>query len=528
MHLGIDFGTTRTVVAYADRGNFPVVAFTDETGDAHEFQPSLVALTDEGIVCGFAARAAREAGFPMLRSVKRMLASPAVNTATTVTIGDHRVLLLDVLVAYLAHVRKELETSSTISNLLRRDPIASVVVAVPAHANSAQRFLTLEAFRRAGFPVTALMNEPSAAGFEYTHRLSSVPTTRRSRLVVYDLGGGTFDASLVAINDLSHAVLGTVGINRLGGDDFDMVLADLACQEAGISGDALGLNGYFQLLNDAQAVKEQLVPQSRRMVLEVADRSVTVLVPDYYEAVTSLVEQSIAAMGPLVDGLDDGDPDLSQIAGLYLVGGASVLPLVPRMLREYFGRRVFRSPYPAASTAIGLAIAADPNSDYTLSDRLSRGFGVFRETDEGQRLQFDSIFDRDQTLVTGAELRIQRRYRAAHNIGWYRFAEYAELSDSQPAGDIVPYEDVIVPFTSELQAAGVDLTSTPVVRTGEAHHVEESYLVDQHGIVSVTITDLDTGYSQTHQFGLSQASPRNSGRSPGVQVVEQSTTLESG
>ena len=202
--------------------------------------------------------------------------------------------------------------------------------------------------------------------------------------------------------------------------------------------------------------------------------------------------------------LDDGEPDLSQIAGFYLVGGASVLPLVPRMLRERFGRRVYRSPYPAASTAIGLAIAADPDSGYTLSDRLSRGFGVFRESDDGQRLHFDSIFSRDQALERDTEVRVERRYRAAHNIGWFRFAEYADMLDGQPAGDIVPYEDVIVPFTSELQAGGVDLSGLDVVRTGEAHWIEESYVIDRHGIVSFTITDLETGYRQTHQLGVNR------------------------
>ena len=101
-------------------------------------------------------------------------------------------------------------------------------------------------------------------------------------------------------------------------------------------------------------------------------------------------------------------------------------------------------------------------------------------------------------------MRVERRYRAAHNIGWFRFAEYADMLDGQPAGDIVPYEDVIVPFTSELQAGGVDLSGLDVVRTGEAHWIEESYVIDRHGIVSFTITDLETGYRQTHQLGVNR------------------------
>ena len=502
MQLGIDFGTTRTVVAYADRGNYPVVGFTDSHGDAHEFLPSLVASADQGLVYGFAAAQARAAGRPVLRSMKRELASAMASTSSRVHVGHEQYQLLDVMVGYLNHVRTQLETSSTIAPLLNSDPIAGVVVAVPAHANSGQRFLTLEAFRQAGFPVTAMLNEPSAAGFEYTHRLAGSPSARRSRLVVYDLGGGTFDASLVAIHDRSHVVLGSVGVNRLGGDDFDAVLADLACELAGIRPDDLGVDGYFQLLGDAQAAKEQLAPQSRRIVLEVQDQTVIVPVADYYQACAPLTEQSIKAMGVLVDGLDAGTPDLSAIAGLYLVGGASSLPLVPRMLREHFGRRVYRSPYPAASTAIGLAIASDPESGYTLSDRVSRGFGVFREADAGERMQFDSIFDRDQTMSVGGDLTIQRRYRAAHNIGWYRFVEYAGLANGQPEGDIVPYADVLFPFEDALQAEPPAVDEVEVRRTGEGHLIEETYHLDQHGIVSVSITDLDTGYRQSHQLGL--------------------------
>ncbi|GAA2183783.1 Hsp70 family protein [Brooklawnia cerclae] len=501
MQLGIDFGTTRTIVAHADRGNFPVVAFMDEGGDAHEYVPSLVALTDDGLVSGFAAQRARAAGAPVLRSFKRALASPAVNTSTLVHLGSTQVRLLEVLTVFLRDLLVALHHSSTVGPLLHDDPLGQVVIAVPAHAHSAQRYLTLEAYRQAGFSVAAMMNEPSAAGFEYTHRLRSAVSAKRTRLVVYDLGGGTFDASLVSIHDRSHAVLGSIGINRLGGDDFDVVLADLACELAGVGPDALGLERYFQLLADAQAAKEQLSPQSKRIVLDVADTTVTIPVADYYEAVTPLVEQSVAAMAPLVDGLDDGDPDLSQIAGLYLVGGASSLPLVPRLLRETFGRRVNRSPFPAASTAIGLAIAADPGSGYTLSDRLSRGFGVFREAESGERLRFDSIFDRDAVL--GHEQRVERRYRAVHNVGWYRFVEYAELADAQPVGDIVPFDDVLFPFQTDLQRSGLDLRTIPVERVGEGDLINESYVIDRNGIVSVTITDLDTGYSLTRQLGLS-------------------------
>lgn len=509
MQLGIDFGTTRTVVAYADRGNYPAVEFTDTEGDSHDYLPSMIGWNGAGLSFGFSAAADIGKGLPVLRSVKRELASSELSTSTQIAIRDQHFPLLEVLTCYLAELKRELHSSSTISTLLDTDPITSVVVGVPAHANSAQRFLTLEAFRQAGFPVTAMINEPSAAGFEYTHRLASSPTRKRSRLVVYDLGGGTFDASLVSIHDRSQAVVGSVGVNRLGGDDFDIILADLACAAAGIDPDALGLEEYFHLLTQAQAAKEQLTAQSRKIVLDIADQMVVIPVAQYYEASTGLVEQTINAMTPLIDGLDTGAPDMSEMVGLYLVGGASSLPLIPRTLKETFGRRVYRSPYPAASTAIGLAIAADPTAGYTLADRLSRGFGVFREADGGSRLQFDVIFDRDQAIAADSEITITRRYRAAHNLGWYRFVEYANVSaDGQPCGDIVPYGDVIFPLDQELQNHPEALRNTEVRRTEENHVIEESYHLDQHGIVSVTITDCDTGYQASHQLGLYAAANR--------------------
>jgi molecular chaperone DnaK (HSP70) len=111
-----------------------------------------------------------------------------------------------------------------------------------------------------------------------------------------------------------------------------------------------------------------------------------------------------------------------------LVGGASELPLVARELRERFGRRVRRSPHAAASTAIGLAIAADPDSGFTLTDRLSRGFGVFRDRDGGATLRVRSA-DRARSLRTSVDVdvTVTRRYRAAHNVGVFRFVEHSRL-----------------------------------------------------------------------------------------------------
>ena len=200
----------------------------------------------------------------------------------------------------------------------------------PAH--SAQRFLTLR-LGRAGFDVRAMINEPSAAGFEYTHRQGHTLSSRRTKVIVYDLGGGTWDSSLVRVDDKAHEVLDSLGINRLGGDDFDELLALEALGIARVPRDNLTDDQWAQLLEECRIAKERLAPQTRRIVVDVMDEPTVVPVDRFFEAVAPLVERTIEAMGPLVGGLDDF-ADFAEVAGIYLVGGGSSLPIVARMLRS--------------------------------------------------------------------------------------------------------------------------------------------------------------------------------------------------
>ena len=500
MQLGVDFGTTRTIVAHADRGNYPVVSFLDAAGDSHDYYPSLVALQGTRLVYGFEALAAARQGAAYLRSVKRLLGEPGVGADTPVRVGDATFPLLSVLTGFLSALRVALGSASNIGPEFVAAKARTTVVSVPAHALGAQRFLTLEAFRQAGFEVSGLVNEPSAAGFEYTHRQGRTLNSRRNQVLVYDLGGGTFDASLVEVAGVRHDVVGSVGVNRLGGDDFDEVLSALARDAAGSP--ELDEGELRQLLEECREAKERLSPQSKRITVEVAGQPVTVAVDDFYAAASWLVEASLDAMAPLVQNLNDEvDTIGGQVAGIYLVGGGSALPLVPRLLRERFGRRVYRSPYPAASTAIGLAIAADPASGFSLVDRLWRGFGVFRELDAGRAVGFDQLVDRNTALPDHGELTVTRRYRAAHNVGWFRFVEYAGVdADGEPRGDLAPIAEVRFPFDPSLQGRYV-LDAVPVERWDHGPMVEESYRIDPHGIVSVRLTDLDTGYSQVYGLG---------------------------
>ncbi|QGU01479.1 Chaperone protein HscA [Corynebacterium kalinowskii] len=461
MRFGIDFGTTRTVIACVDRGNYPVVNVMDTVGDSQEYIPTVVALDGDQLVAGW-----KTEDLPAkARSFKRLLSAPGTNTHTPVRIGDAERPLGEVLDVFAREVVEQLREQFDTDEI-------EVVLGVPANSHSAQRLLTLAAFTQAGATVVGMVNEPSAAAFEYTHRHARTLNTKRRAVLVYDLGGGTFDCTLMRIEEHEHVVEKTLGIAQLGGDDFDRLLADLAQAQLGREQD---------LVDEARFAKEQLKPQSRRLILEVGDEDVIIPVEEFYEAATPLVEQTYEVLRPLIgdsENLTDTD-----IAGIYLVGGASSLPLIPRMLRERYGHRVHRSPLPTASTAVGLAIASDPDSDFRLRDKVSRGIGVFRERDGGAEVTLDTVLEPGLEEQHTAE----RRYWAAHNVGWFR---YVEFSAGSP-GDFSVLAELLVPFDPNLRhLSQEELAKVPVQRWPDGYpwpEVVETISMDSNGIAAIRI-----------------------------------------
>ncbi|MBX3207930.1 MAG: Hsp70 family protein [Labilithrix sp.] len=524
MRLGIDFGTTRTVVASADRGNYPVLGFVDDAGDSHDWIPSVVAERDGELLFGFdalaaGARASRSGEVSVVRSFKRLLAETDATFARPVRIGSVEIATGELLTRFLASVRDAVLERSTLSDAARGEGIRSVV-AVPANASGAQRLLTLDAFRRAELNPTAILNEPSAAGFEYTHRHRDTLTSRRDHVVVYDLGGGTFDASLVRMRGASHEVLATAGVNRLGGDDFDRIIVDLVLAKAKLAEAEVEPIALARLREQCRDAKERLNPSSRKLSIDLEaalgdaapQAEIAIAVSEVYEACAPLVEASIEAMLPVMTRLEgsegmteDGEAPFARddIAGIYVVGGASELPIVGRALRARFGRRVHRSPYASGAIAIGLAIAG-ADAGFELVDRFSRTFGVFREGHDGSEITFDPIFTRD-TVLPGAgagPVAFRRRYRAAHNVGHFRFLECSSMTDDgRPRGHMVFSGDVLFPFEPRL--GDRDLSAVRVERTsGESGpRIEEEYVLDEHGLVAVTIKNLDAGFERVFQLG---------------------------
>jgi molecular chaperone DnaK (HSP70) len=503
MRLGVDFGTTHTVAALVDRGNYPVVSF--EWGDV---LPSVVAVEHESGALRYGADAlalTAEPGVTLVRSFKRLLAG--AGPLTEIEAGPWRLRVVDLLAGYLGCLRREIVQRSNATPA--RDEPLEVAVSVPANASSDQRFLTLDAFRRAGFEVLALLNEPSAAGFEYAHRFRRTLTSKREYVLVYDLGGGTFDASLIHMSGRANEVVASAGVARLGGDDFDRALLDLVLERAQVA--ELEPAVRRALLDECRRQKEGVQPQTRRLVVDLTLLGLPPLVlpmDEAYAACRGLVEASLDVVDEVMRdprrAAEDESVAWNELAGLYVVGGASSFPLVIRHLRERFGaHRVRRSPHPFAATAIGLANFLDEDAGYTLSDSLSRHFGVWREGSAGHAVTFDPIFLRDTRLprVDEQPLLAVRRYRPAHNMGHFRYVECARLRAGTPDGQVTPWDEIRFPFDRHLRERG-DLRDVPVQRLpGEGPLFEERYACTAAGMFEVTLTALDDGWSRRYTIG---------------------------
>ncbi|MDW8354303.1 MAG: Hsp70 family protein, partial [Bryobacterales bacterium] len=426
MRLGIDFGTTRVTVAAADRGNYPVVSFECPDGAVRDWFPPLVAVRGDEVRYGWDAWGVQaEGGWTVLRSVKRLLGQAGMHTQ--VEVGPRRLTVAELLEGLGRALKHYLLERSN----LRLSGAPQVMLGVPANSNTNQRFLTAEGFRRAGFQVLGILNEPSAASIEFGHFHRLTGTAKGPTVVlVYDLGGGTFDASLVEADQQTHTVIASEGLETLGGDDFDEMLARMALERAGLDWDTLSLAETFLLLEECRGKKEALHPNTRKIVVDLDTvragwGEVTVPVADFYAACRPLVDETIHLVEEMLTAHGFCEAGGRRLDALYVTGGGSELPLVTRELRERFERRVKRSAHARSATAIGLAIQADASAGYRLRDRFTRNFGVWREAEDGARISFDILFPKGQSLPGPSEnpVRISRRYRPVHNIGHFRYLE---------------------------------------------------------------------------------------------------------
>src|SRR5262245_39035811 len=244
--IGIDFGTTNTVVVASDRGRYPVVPHATDSAIGQVVRdvfPSLVAYEPEHDRLLFGSEAERRLAQPggavAIRSLKRLLRDWTGGGRVAASTQPGGFDTLELLTGFARALRASLDASGLFP---AGEPLEAVIT-WPANANGAQRWVTRTAFRQAGFDVVATLGEPSAAAIEYASRLVQGDRTAARRLrgtvVVFDFGGGTFDASIVRIDGTEFTVEAAAGVDDLGGDDLDLVLAGLFARRMRVELDTL-------------------------------------------------------------------------------------------------------------------------------------------------------------------------------------------------------------------------------------------------------------------------------------------------
>jgi molecular chaperone DnaK (HSP70) len=520
--LGIDYGTTNTVVACSDRGRYPLVPHVTETSIGRvvrESFPSLMVCEVETGRLRFGAdaeRALTEPGadlrFVPIRSLKRLLRDyvDGARFAGNIVPGglDVRDTFRQFTCALLTSVRN--------SGMIPADEPLEAVLTWPAHANGAQRHVTRASFSDAGFRILQTVNEPSAAAIELADRLVHGNRAKAHQLktsvAVFDLGGGTFDASVVKVDGSDYTVLGSAGIEDLGGDDFDDVLARLFAGALKLDFEALSHFQRTLLLMHACREKERISSGNlRNLTLDPEEIGLSgpackVTVAAFEKRLTGLIEPSVAKLAEVIDKVGAHYPDVTadSLEAIYLVGGSSRLPLVGKLIAKRFPKaRLFTTDKPFSATAMGAAILSAET--VRVHDVFARHFGVIRLAEHGTREVFDPVFKSGLPLpAPGAPpLSAEVRYVPRHNIGHLRYLECATVdAQGNPAAGIRPWSEILFPYDPALALAQALQRTDIESRYDITTETSETYCCDSDGIITVRLTR--GGDNQSRTFEVSK------------------------
>ncbi|RKQ88604.1 molecular chaperone DnaK [Brockia lithotrophica] len=477
--VGIDLGTTNSVIAYLENGE-PVIIPNSE---GSRTTPSVVAFKPDGErLVGEAAK--RQAVLNPERtviSIKRHM-----GTNYRVKIDDKEYTPQEISAMILMKLKADAEA-------YLGEPVTQAVITVPAYFSDAQRQATKDAGRIAGLEVLRIINEPTAAALAY-----GLDKEEEQTILVYDLGGGTFDVSILEIGDGVIEVKATAGNNRLGGDDFDQAIVDYLIAEfrrdtgIDLSQDRMALQRLREAAEKAKKELSTSLSTTISLPFIAADATgpkhleMTLTRAKFEELTRHLVEKTL---GPVRQALEDAKLRPEDIDKVILVGGSTRMPQVQEAVRNFLGKEPFRGINPDEVVAMGAAIQAGVLAgevkDVVLLDVTPLSLGI--ETLGGV---FTKIIERNTTIPT-------RKSQI-----------FTTAADNQTQVEIHVLQGERPMAKDNISLGRFILDGIPPAPRG-VPKIEVTFDIDANGIVNVSAKDLATGKEQRiivqPSSGLSEA-----------------------
>ena len=464
--IGIDLGTTNSCVAVIEGGEPVVIA----NAEGARTTPSVVAFSKDGerMVGQVAKRQAITNPDRTVSSIKREMGS-----SYKVTIDGKAYTPQEISAMILQKLRADAEA-------YLGETVNSAVITVPAYFTDAQRQATKDAGKIAGLDVKRIINEPTAAALSY-----GIDKENGQKVLVYDLGGGTFDVSIIEIGDGVQEVLATAGNNRLGGDDFDQRIIDWMVssfkQESGIdlSNDKMAMQRLKEAAEKSKIELSGVTTSSINLPFITADATgpkhldLTLTRAKFNDLTADLVEKT---MGPVKTALSDSGLSIGEIDKVLMVGGSSRIPAVQEAVKSFIGKEPFKGINPDECVAIGAAIQAGvlggEVDGLVLLDVTPLSLGV--ETLGGIMTK---IVDKNTTIpVTKKQI-------------------FSTAADNQPQVEINVLQGEREFARDNKQLGLFALTGIAPAPRG-IPQIEVTFDIDANGIVNVSAKDLGTGAQQ--------------------------------